>query len=287
MKRALVCGTNYGYHYLEAIERAEGRYELAGILAKGSLRSALLAAKYRVPLYLSVNDVPDGIDVAFAAMGTSGDDAVLKLLRRGVDVLCEHPVHPKFLQQALRAAAGSGAKFDVNAHYDLLPAPRAFIKRCNRQREQPVFVEALLSPRLIYALLDIVRHALGSLDAAPMSVQFERFLPDGSPDNIVDCRIAVGYPSGMLTLMAMPGPVIWTGNYRRNVRSLSETVFAQEGLTKKAFLEQRLDAISKAMASLGKSNDPDHLRDVSRRFAILSTRALKKPTASDSRIFTV
>lgn len=287
MKRALVCGTNYGYHYLEAIERAPRKYELAGILAKGSLRSMLLAAKYRVPLYMSVDDVPDDIDVAFAAMGIDGNDAVLELLRRGVDVLCEHPVYPKFLQQALRTAAKSGANFDVNAHYSLLPAPRAFIKRCNRHREKPVFVDALLSPRLIYAFLDIVRHALGSLDAAPMTVQFERLLPDGSPDNIVDCRIAAGFPSGILTLLAMPGPAIWTGNYRSNVRSLSETVFAQEGLTKKAFFEQRLDVIAKAMASLGKNNDPDHLLDVSRRFAILSTRALKKPTASDSRIFTV
>jgi pyochelin biosynthesis protein PchG len=278
-----VCGTNYGAHYLEAIERNPRRYELAGILARGSLRSTLLAARYGVPLYQTVGTVPDGIDVAFAAMGVAGDEAVLQLLRRGVDVLCEHPVFPQFLEKALRAAAKSGAKFDVNAHWSLLPAPRAFIARCRKQREQPAFIEAFLSPRLLYAFLDIVRHAFGSLEAAPMTLQYERLLPDGSPDNLVDCRTAAGFPDGILTLLAMPGPVIWTGNYRRNVRSLATTVFAAEGLTRNQFFDQRIDAIAAAMASFGKHDNADHLREVSRAFAMRTTRALRKPTASDSR----
>lgn len=283
-RRALICGTHYGYRYLTAVARDPERYELAGILARGSLRSILLAAQYGVPLYRDVAEVPDAIDVAYAAMGPDGDGAVLELLRRGVDVLCEHPVSEAFVRKALAATWKSGAAFDVNAHFALLDAPRAFIRRCARQRQREglAFIDAMLTPRLLYALLDILRHAAGplrprrnSIGGAPAHLRFERLIPDGSPDSIVDCRIAAGFPSGILTLLSMAGPVIWTGNYRRNPRAISQTVFGHEGLTAAEFAKQRQAAIARAMASLGKGKpSAEHLLDVSRAVERLVRRRL-------------
>jgi NAD-dependent oxidoreductase involved in siderophore biosynthesis len=140
---------------------------------------------------------------------------------------------------------------------------------CARQgkHERAAFLDAMLSPRLLYGMLDILRYALGPLQprAVPAQFRFEPLLPDGSKDNIVDCRIAVGFPSGILTLLSLAGPVIWTANYRRKVRFVSHTIFESEGLTRDAFRQQRRSAVAEAMASLGKKRPSlEHLLDVSR-----------------------
>src|SRR5215467_6840451 len=62
LPRVLVCGTNYGRTYLEAIHLAGETYRLAGILARGSTRSLMLTQRHCVPLYRSLEDLPAEID---------------------------------------------------------------------------------------------------------------------------------------------------------------------------------------------------------------------------------
>jgi len=312
--RILLCGTNYGRRYLEAIEREPDRFALAGIVARGSLRSTLLAAQYGVPLYLDAADMPSGIDAAVAAMGSpDGDAVVLQLLRRGIPVLCEHPVRPAFVTAACAAAEASGTVFHVNAHFPSLAAPRAFIEGClaARESESRLFLEAALTPRLLYALADVIRRAAGpllpveidrvtppgrgwftmlsgTLAGIAATLQLERLQPDGSAATLVDCRIAAGFPGGILTLVSLAGPVIRTGNAGGGAGSLAETVFSQEGITRQEFDAQRLDAITGSLASLldearGGATPPEqtaeHLLDVSGAAETLRERWLAAASA--------
>src|ERR1700739_2393264 len=70
--RVLVCGTNYGRFYLEAIRLDRADFRLAGILARGSVRSQLTALEYGVPLFRGVTEVDRDVDLSCAAMGASG-----------------------------------------------------------------------------------------------------------------------------------------------------------------------------------------------------------------------
>lgn len=129
----LVCGTNYGRIYLEAIRLGGAGYCLVGILARGSVRSQQVAREYGVPLYRCVEDLDGGIDLACAAVGASGSDVVHGLLRQGIHVLCEHPQNPTRLESALDAAASRGLSFHVNGHFADLEAARAFTSYCRRE----------------------------------------------------------------------------------------------------------------------------------------------------------
>jgi len=245
--RVLVCGTNYGQMYIQAIEGAPRLCVLAGILALGSTRSREVAKVCRVPLYRTVEDLAQNVDIACAAMGAPGADAILRLLDRGIHVLCEHPQTPDSIKTALESAASSGAYFYVNGHFATLKAASAFIKHCNllRQSTDPSFIDVLVTDRSLYAALDILRrvaktfqpselalcnHFLpfsvvqGTLGTVPATFQVQRSRKkgrntprDGDPSYLVDFRIAIGFPSGVLTLVSIAGPVIWNSNYSRSL----------------------------------------------------------------------
>jgi thiazolinyl imide reductase len=239
LSQVLVCGSHYGRTYLDAIALAPVVYEMAGVLARGSLRSRELAAQLEVPLYRDAGELPDGVDIACAALGTSGCAQVLALVERGIAVLCEHPQPPHFLEAALATAARRHVPFHINGHFPYLKAPAAFIQasreRCRTAR--PRFVDAILSDRALYATLDILRRAIGSCKAegfasagrtaaftilhgrlaeTPAAIQIQESttargakLPDASTAYLVDCRVTLGFPTGVLTLTSMHGPVVW------------------------------------------------------------------------------
>lgn len=68
--RVLVCGTNFGRFYAEAVRRRPG-YTLAGILSRGSAASRAYAESLGVPFHSDVGDLPDGIDAACVAVSSS------------------------------------------------------------------------------------------------------------------------------------------------------------------------------------------------------------------------
>jgi thiazolinyl reductase component of yersiniabactin synthetase len=302
--RILVCGTNYGQTYIEAIQKARGEFELVGILARGSLRSRELARGLGAPLYQNIDNLPMGIDVACAAMGVSGAEAVLGLLKRGIHVLCEHPQRPDFIEAALAAAASGRACFHVNGHFAFLKAASAFIKHCSvlYRSSGPSFIDVMMTDRSSYGALDILRRSMqsfepadlvlqghslpfsvvrGTLATVPVTFQVqpsnqggEKILADGDPNYLVDHRIGIGYPEGVLTLMSVAGPVIWNSNYSRSSgRELPiwTTIYGQATTTPDLH-EQRIGANVEALRSLVKSGQDDtipaeqdakHLLDVS------------------------
>lgn len=245
--RVLVCGTNYGLIYREAIRQAPRTFELAGILARGSARSREAAEESGVPLYQRVESLPGDIDIACAAMGTSGEEAVLGLLERGIHVLCEHPHKPDFLATAMRTAADHVACFHVNGHFAGLKAASAFIQyaKIARRFGAPLFLDAMVTDRSLYGALDILRRVTNTLEPCELSVldhssplvtlkgavggvpitfhiqpsgtKGHIALTDGDPRYIVDHRLAAVFLQGVLTMLSMAGPVIWNFNLYRSL----------------------------------------------------------------------
>jgi thiazolinyl imide reductase len=300
----LVCGTNYGRIYLEAICLGGADYRLAGILARGSARSQQIAREYGVLLYRCVEDLAPGIDLACAAVGASGSDLVLGLLARGIHVLCEHPQKPSYLQSALDAAASRSLCFHINGHFADLEAAAAFISHCRRENGigSPSFFHVTATDRSLYAALDILRRILisfapfefhvtsrlppftviqGLLKGVPATFQIQRSadgrsFPDASPSYLVDHRIAVGFPSGILTLLSMNGPVVWNANLNcasSPKRLLFTVAHGDRALTAELLYQQRIAATLRTIAAVAKNmceglkpleQTPDYLLELSR-----------------------
>ncbi len=239
--RVLVCGSNYGRSYLAPLVENAGRFLPVALLARGSDRSRSLARRWDLALCRTVQELPEEIDLACAALPGAAGDVVLALLDRGLHVLCEHPRRSGFLNAAYRAAARGGVRFQINGHFGDLPAPRVFVERCRQLAAEaaPRFVDVIAQERSLWAALDILSRALSGLGTvtlerahstgaflttkaqvrgarAMFQVQTPAGRPaDGSPRYLVDLRLTVGFGRGILSLLSVAGPVIWNANLGR------------------------------------------------------------------------
>ena len=247
--RILVCGTNYGSSYVRAIGKGRSSHQLVGVLSRGSRRSLELARACNVPHYTSADALPvGGVDIACVAVPTqTGIDLIIKLLRRGIHVLAEHPIEPHHLEEVLNEAAKQGVYFHLNSHYSDIDIVATFLTRCTvaRSRQAPLYISALLNPRTLYSCLDIVAQAVGGLN--PYSFcrleERDRQLPEtasttahpiftvlqgelGGIPAVMQCQsyvsreddasaaqvshqIMVGFADGNLLLCEASGPVLW------------------------------------------------------------------------------
>jgi yersiniabactin synthetase, thiazolinyl reductase component len=284
--RVLVCGSNYGRVYITALARNPRRYQLAGILAQCSARSQQVAAANGVPLYCSTEELPNNIDLACAAMSSAAWPVVLQLIRRGIHVLCEHPHPAGALKRALALARKHSVQFHVNGHFASLPAPKAFIRHCQRANTlaSPELVEVLATERSLYGALDILMsavgglqplrvHALscrtkfvlleGTLGKIPLHVSVQVSgkkgrgrLADGSPGYLLDQRLTAGFSTGLLTLLSMAGPVVWNSTPAHvlgNDTPLWNVLCDQAPPTGANLREQRISANIEALNSIRRS----------------------------------
>jgi thiazolinyl imide reductase len=244
-----VCGTGFGRIYLAGVHGPDSPFELAGILARGSARSLTCARRYGVPLFFDADRVPE-VDLACVVVGAGingGPGAALAtaLLRRGIPVLQEHPLHTEELAGCLREARERGVHYRVNTHHVHVEPVRRFVTAARSLlREQPaLFVDATTSFQVLYTLLDIIGSALGrlrpwgfaapvplpaalrglarsdppyrSLDGVlggvPLTLRVQHQVDPGSPDNYAHLwhRVTIGTEGGNLTLVSSTGPVIW------------------------------------------------------------------------------
>ena len=257
--RIVVCGTTFGRVHLAALRgggpprRAEphhGPFELAGILARGSERSTRLAELYRVPLYVTTDDLPADIDAACVAVragvvGGRGSALAAALLDRGIHVLQEHPVHADELAGLLRAARRRNVVYRLNNHYLYVEAVRRFVDAARAQlRYGPArYLDAATGVQVAYALVDILGRALpslrpwafaaapwppelrrltgaapplhplyGVLGGVPLTLRVHNQLDPDDPDNHAHLlhRISIGTDTGNLTLLNTHGPVLWS-----------------------------------------------------------------------------
>ncbi|MYR94599.1 MULTISPECIES: Gfo/Idh/MocA family oxidoreductase [unclassified Streptomyces] len=241
--RVLVAGTGFGRAYLAAFERADHDFELAGILASGSARSRACAEHYGVPLWSAVEEVPGDVDLACVVIGgvmNGGPGPALSqaLMRRGLHVLQEHPLHPDELVACLRAATEAGVVFRLNTHYPQVEPVRRFIEvaRDLVARQRPLFLDVTCAFQVLYTVFDILGRALGAIRphgvdgvlagpegapyrsltgrfaGVPMSFRLQNELAPADPDNYSHLfhRITLGTDGGHLTLVNTHGPVEWS-----------------------------------------------------------------------------
>ena len=305
--RVLVCGSNYGRTYITALRREPRKYQLAGILAWGSARSLQVAALNGVPLYHSTNELPDNIDLACAAMSSTAWPVVLQLIRRGIHVLCEHPYPARTLKKALAMALKRHVQFHVNGHFANLPAAKAFIRECRRTSKlaSPEFVEVMATERSLYGALDTLASALsqtlpplrvralsrrtefvqleGTLARLPVCLSVQASgkqgtsrMADGSPGYLLDQRVTIAFPTGVLTLLSIAGPVIWNktpAHVLANDSPLWTLSCDHDTQTLAELGEQRIQANVEALNSIRKSilghgtpeiQQPQHILQVSK-----------------------
>jgi thiazolinyl imide reductase len=283
--RVLVCGSNYGRAYITALIREPRQFQLAGILAQGSLRSQQLAALNDVPLYRSTGELPGNVDLACTAMSSAAWPLVLQLIRRGIHVLCEHPYPSSFLIKAMNLAKKHGVQFHLNGHFANLPAPKAFIRECQRAMKltRPEFIEVMATERSLYGALDIFVAAIGSVQSLRVRVLSRRAksvllegtlgkvpsrvfvqvsggkgtdrLPDGSPGYVLDHRLTAAFPAGVLTLLSAAGPVLWNSTpvHVHSEKPMWTVLCGQVTQTVSELGEQRIRANVEALKSIRQS----------------------------------
>ncbi|WP_399880065.1 Gfo/Idh/MocA family oxidoreductase [Streptomyces sp. BBFR51] len=243
--RVLVCGTNFGRFYAEAVRRRPG-YTLAGILSRGSQASREYAESLGVPFYTDVGHLPDDVDAACVAVSSSisggqGTDLARALMDRGIHVLQEHPVHLTELTDNLKYARRRGVQYRLNTHYPRVAPVRSFIEAARRlvARQRPLFLDAATPIHLMHPLVDILGQAMGTLRpwrfadpaplptgigpqpfrslhglfaGAPLTLRVHHQLDPSDRDNhaLHWHRIALGTEGGVLTLADTHGPVLWS-----------------------------------------------------------------------------
>ncbi|AUA17034.1 Gfo/Idh/MocA family oxidoreductase [Streptomyces sp. SID8382] len=243
--RVLVCGTNFGRFYAEAVRRRPG-YALAGILSRGSAASRSYAESLGVPHYTDVEGLPAGIDAACVAVSSSisggqGTELATSLMDRGIHVLQEHPVHLAELTDCLGHARRRGVQYHINTHYPHIAPVRAFTEAARRliALQEPLFVDAATPVHLMHPLVDILGRALGTLrpwrfadpaplpagigpqpfrslhglfGGVPLTLRVHHQLDPSDRDNhaLHWHRVSIGTQGGVLTLADTHGPVLWS-----------------------------------------------------------------------------
>ncbi|OEV12821.1 bifunctional Gfo/Idh/MocA family oxidoreductase/class I SAM-dependent methyltransferase [Streptomyces nanshensis] len=240
--KTVVCGTTFGQFHLAALAASPDEFEIAGVLAAGSRRSADCAARHGVPLYTDVEQLPEDVDLACVVLrsgvlGGAGTELALRLLSRGVNVVQESPVHHDDLVACLREARRHEVDYRVGDHYVHLPAVRRFIDAAHHVLDgQPaVYVDAACASQVAFPLLHILGESIGSLrpwhiraapaepeapftvltgqfGAVPLTLRVHNQVDPDDPDNHLHLlhRVTLGTDSGGLTLADTHGPVSWS-----------------------------------------------------------------------------
>jgi yersiniabactin synthetase, thiazolinyl reductase component len=242
-KRLLIAGAKFGEIYLNAFLRDQPDFELAGLLAKGSQRAQQLAKAFAIPLFTSVEQVPDTIDIACVVVrstvvGGMGSTLAKSLLERGIHVVQEHPLHPDDITLLQQVAEQHHCNYWVNSFYPFTPAGHCWIESAHRVSgrvgaQQGCFAQLTTSRQLLYSALDLLLQATGAqqataellntdddafhllrvaLPGCSALLRLQTYLDPQEPDfhSLVMHNISLGWPSGYLTLEASYGPVVWS-----------------------------------------------------------------------------
>ena len=237
-KKVIVCGSRFGQFYIEALKQMK-EIEIVGLLARGSERSRACSTYYKIPLYTTVDEVPE-IDLACIAVKTSvlggqGTALAEEFLRRKINVLLEQPIHYKELGECYKIAKINKVYFGLGNLYLNLPAVKNFLDniRLLKATEPILYVNIELATQVSYPVISILGEVLGTLrpwneigvvnnkipfqtnvveiDNVPVTFRAHNEIDKTDIDGFLHLlfQITVGYPGGRLSLLDPHGPVIW------------------------------------------------------------------------------
>lgn len=237
-KRVIVCGTTFGQIYLDAI-KSNPDLELVGIMAQDSERSKLTAQKYNVQLLQSIEELPEDIDIAFvvirsSCLGGRGTDIARSLLEKGINVLQEHPVHYKDIEELAKAANRQKKVYQVGNLYRHMEQVKNFIacaKELNEKNDL-LYMKAAFSSQVSYPAMDILLDALpagvgltmenkmecggfkiltGKMKGVPFTFEIHHEVNPKDPNNNMNFmhEIEFLYAAGRLLLSNTFGPLLW------------------------------------------------------------------------------
>ncbi len=165
--KAVVCGVNFGSFYINAIENSS-ELSLCGILSKGSEKSRSISEKYRVPLYTDAENIDNADVVIMAARsmitGGRSSNTVKKLLKKGIAVLQEQPVHHLEVKDLI--SASEDAKYAVNNFYRFLPSVSEFLHHARKLIDERKILRFRMScsSQVLYPLMDVLYSITGSAE---------------------------------------------------------------------------------------------------------------------------
>ncbi|HEK9456059.1 TPA: Gfo/Idh/MocA family oxidoreductase, partial [Streptococcus equi subsp. equi] len=156
MKKVIICGTRFGQFYIEALKNIQD-IEIVGILANGSERSIKCAEYYRLKLFVEIDSLPKDIDFACVAVGSSvfGGNGIYiakELLKRGVNVIFEQPIHSREIAELYNMSILTNEKFSIGNLYNNLPAVKSFLLNVSiaNKIDQPSYIMIDLNTQLSY-----------------------------------------------------------------------------------------------------------------------------------------
>ncbi|WP_237387132.1 Gfo/Idh/MocA family oxidoreductase [Xenorhabdus sp. Sc-CR9] len=266
-RRVLIVGAKFGELYLNAFLQPQPDLELAGILAQGSPRSQQLARDFNVPLFRSLDELPDDIDIACVVIradiiGGKGDQLTQALLARGISVIQEHPLDAEAIRKHQSAADKQGVVFWVNSFYSQCHAGRSWLHAAHQishlSQQNPVSGCLTTSRQLLFSALDLLLqacHCPKQIEIAyagkrsnafhcfelrfsetTITLNVQSYLDPRDPDmhNLAMHKMTLFWPTGYLTQEASYGPVIWTPvlhapNHLNNDQSLYLTASQPDG----------------------------------------------------------
>lgn len=238
--KVVVCGSTFGQFYLEALARDTQRFELCGLVAKGSERSKKCADIYGVKLYEGIDDFEEDIDLACVVLrsnvlGGRGTDMAIALMKKGIHVIQEHPIHPKDLMLCYKVAKENLVIFQTGNLYANLPEVKKFAlcAKYINNIQKPAYINMRMAAQVSYPGIDILMQALdsihnwelkcemkengpfvilnGTIDNIPITFEIHNEIYPKDPDNHMYLlhSISFFYESGRLLLEDTFGPVIW------------------------------------------------------------------------------
>lgn len=161
--KTIVCGTNFGEFYLNALEKMNLDFQIVGIIGRGSERTKRISKKYNVPLYLNVEELPSDIDLACVIVrseGTGGDgtELCIALLNRGIHVIQEQPVYQKHLYKCYKLAREKNLIYLTANLYSNLSNMECFAMYARKLNELSAleYISVSFSTQLSYIALDLL-----------------------------------------------------------------------------------------------------------------------------------
>lgn len=236
----LVCGTRFGEYYIKALRRDYERFNIVGILSRGSEYSEHIAEKYGLKTYKEVKKLPKDIDLACVIIrseGVGGEGTKLskELLSRNINVIQEQPIHQKYLLECYKQAKQRGLLFMVSNFYIHLPNIETFIKKSIEMAKDSKmkYLSMMLSTQISFTgwhilllsgiwgevhSLQVLKKGHGPFDIIsgyigkiPITIELNNMVNSQDPnvDMEIMHRFCTFYSVGNLMLEDTFGPVAW------------------------------------------------------------------------------